>query len=130
MKAGIVKTQEPKTPETQGEVMTEIFHTLVLFPQELQQRDQIFHQELRKRDIVLQSMQQEFQKRDILLAEKFASLSAGQTQLEKSFSWFESIFNLVREIPSNPDTDSVEIPCEVTIPEVSTQSTPTTMQYE
>ncbi|CAN8002593.1 unnamed protein product [Ixodes pacificus] len=130
MKAGIGKTQETKTPATQGEVMTEILNRLDLFQKELQQRDEIFHQELQKRDILLQSMQQEFQKRDIILAEKFASLAAGQTQLEKSYSRLESILNSLRKRPSNPDTDSVESPCKVTIPEVSTQSTPTTMQYE
>ncbi|CAN7978516.1 unnamed protein product [Ixodes persulcatus] len=130
MKAGIGKTQETKTPATQGEVMTEILNRLDLFQKELQQRDEIFHQELQKRDLLLQSMQQEFQKRDIILAEKFASLAARQTQLEKSYSRRESILNLLRKRPSNPETDSVESPCKVTIPEVTTQSTPTTMQYE
>ncbi|KAG0411927.1 hypothetical protein HPB47_010953 [Ixodes persulcatus] len=130
MKAGICKTQETKTPATHGEVMTEILNRLDHFQKELQQRDEIFHQELQKRDILLQSMQQEFQKRDILLAEKFASQATGQTQLEKSYKRLESILYSLKKRPSNPDTDSVESPCKVTIPEVSPQSTPTTMQYE
>ncbi|CAN7937457.1 unnamed protein product [Ixodes hexagonus] len=130
MQTGIHKDQHTTTLTTQGEAMTEILKRLDFLQKELQHRDDIFQQEHQKRDILLQNMQQEFQKRDILLAEKFASLAAGQTQLENSYGRLESILNSLRKRPSIPNADSIESPCKITAPEVAAQSTLATMNYE
>lgn len=84
----------------------------------------------------MHNMQQEFQKKDILLAENFASLEAGQRQLENLYRKLNSVLNspnlkyeiqvrqnmVAGSIPLISNTDYIKTSTSVTIPEDIAQS--------